>query len=64
MSKKTITVTVDLDGKVELSAEGYRGKSCVEATKFLEDALGLDPSGRKTKPEWFASETVKQTQKT
>ncbi len=64
MSKKTITVTVDLDGKVELSADGYRGKSCVEATKFLEEALGLDTSGRKKTPDFFASETVKQSQTT
>ena len=62
--KKEIIVTVDLEGKVEVSAEGYKGKGCTEATKFIEDALGISDGKRTKKPEWYAHETVKQQQRT
>ena len=61
---KKIHVIINPDGTVELSAEGYKGKSCAEATAFLENALGLDTTNRKKTPDWFASETVKQGQTT
>ncbi len=61
--RKTITVVVKPDGTVELSADGYKGKSCLEASKFLEEALGLQTGNRKKTPDFYATETVKQTQK-
>ena len=66
MSKqqKSINVVIGLNGEVEISAEGYKGKSCLEASKFLEDALGLTTDKRKKLPEFFATETVKQEQRT
>ncbi len=64
MSKETITVIVDEAGNIELSADGMKGKSCVEKTKWVEKALGLDTSKRKKTPEYYAQETVKQNQRT
>jgi hypothetical protein len=64
MNKEKITVTIGTNGEVEISADGFKGKRCHAETKFLEDALGLNTSKRRNKPEYFASETVKQTQRT
>jgi hypothetical protein len=61
---KQIVVTIGLDGTVEVAAEGFKGKGCEAATKFVEDALGMSDGKRKRKPEYFASETVKQEQRT
>jgi hypothetical protein len=63
MSKETIVVTVGLNGEVEVSAEGFKGKGCEAATKFIEEALGMSGK-RKFKPEYYATETVKQEQRT
>lgn len=60
--KKTITVTVDLEGKVEIAMAGYKGKGCEAASKFLEDALGINPKGRKYAPEFYQQETTAQKQ--
>lgn len=66
MSKqqKSINVIIGLNGEVEISAEGYKGKGCEAASKFLEDALGMNPKGRKKLPDYYASETVAQQQRT
>jgi hypothetical protein len=61
--KKQINVVIAPDGTVEVSPEGF-GKKCKDATKFLEQALGLDTSKSKTLPEFYATETVKQGQTT
>jgi hypothetical protein len=61
MKQKTINVVIAPDGTVEVSPEGF-GKKCKDATKFLEDALGLDVSKRTHTAEFFATETVKQNQ--
>jgi hypothetical protein len=60
--KQVINLTINVDGSVEVSPEGFKGKSCRDATKFLEQALGLDVSKRKDTPEFYATETVGQKQ--
>lgn len=61
--KKTINVTIGLDGTIEIEAHNFKGASCEKATKFLEDALGV--SGKRTKkPEYFQQETTAQKQST
>lgn len=55
-----ITITISPAGETVVQTSGYKGKSCVEATKQLEQALGLVQSDRKT-PEFYQAETVKQT---
>lgn len=63
MSKEQIVVTVGVNGEIEISAEGFKGKGCEAATKFIEEALGLGGT-RTKKPEWFQQETAKQVQRT
>ena len=37
---KEIILTVDIDGKSKVETKGFKGKACLQASKFLEDALG------------------------
>ncbi len=64
MKKETITVVVDEAGNIELSADGMKGKSCVEKTKWVEEALGLGNGKRKKTPDYYQQETTKQVQRT
>ena len=52
MTGRKIIVRAFEDGKIELEAEGYRGDSCLEATKFLNEALGKTIAMTK-KAEWW-----------
>lgn len=60
---KEIIIEIGDDGNIELRAEGYKGKGCEEATKFIEEALGMDGGKRTKKTEYYATEIVKQKQK-
>jgi hypothetical protein len=62
--KKSIIVTIASDGKIEVTAEGYKGKSCLEATKFIEAALGLDGKNRKPTADMYATEKAVIKQRT
>lgn len=44
------------DGTVYKETRGFKGKSCVEKTKFIEDALGT-AKDRKFKAEYHESES-------
>lgn len=61
--KPVINVSVNPDGTVEIAPSGFKGKKCKDATKFLEQALGMSGDGKKT-PEYYETETVKVGQKT
>ena len=37
---KQITIKLKKDGGVEVEATGFKGGSCLEKTKFLEDVFG------------------------
>ena len=50
-SHRSIEVTVSPTGEITIEAEGYTGSSCEEATRFLEEALGL-PGKRVRKAEF------------
>ncbi len=52
---RTIEVLVSPAGEITVEAEGYTGSSCEEATRFLEEALGL-PGGRTRKAEFYRRE--------
>jgi hypothetical protein len=52
----TIEVTVSPTGEIKIEAEGYTGSSCEEATRFLEEALGL-PGKRTRKTEFYQRRT-------
>ena len=55
-SKKTIEVSVSPAGAISIEAEGYTGSGCEEATRYLEEALGL-PGRRKRKAEFYRRRT-------
>jgi len=46
--EKTIAVTVAPDGAVRVSARGYAGAACRDATRLLEAALGAAVAERLT----------------
>ena len=41
MPQKTLRFKIHQDGRVEETVEGFTGNSCNEATKNLEEALGV-----------------------
>lgn len=40
MRKQDIEIVIGKDGKVEFTIKGVKGASCLDETKFLEQALG------------------------
>ena len=42
MHKQDIEIVISPDGKVSFTVKGVKGSSCVDETKFLEQALGGD----------------------
>jgi hypothetical protein len=51
----SIEVSVSPAGEITVEAEGYTGNTCEEATRFLEEALGL-PGKRTRKAEFYHRE--------
>jgi hypothetical protein len=49
---KEIILTVDMDGKSKIETKGFKGKACLKASKFLEDALGKTTESI-YKPEYY-----------
>jgi len=54
MAKKVI-VRLGKDGSVKVEAEGFVGRSCEEATKFLDELFG-QPTDRQLKSEYYQDE--------
>ena len=49
--KRTIEIIIAPSGEIKIDAIGFKGPDCEQATKFLEEALGV--VGQKTKkPEY------------
>lgn len=57
---KEIILTVDMDGKSKIETKGFKGKACLKASKFLEEALGTGTDNQ-FKPEYY--EFDRQTMK-
>ena len=50
--KRTIEITIGPDGQIAVEAVCFKGADCEQATKYLEEALGV--VGQKTKkPEYY-----------
>lgn len=49
MANKEVIIEATPEGKVTVTASGYKGKSCKEATKSFEEALGTVNSDTPTK---------------
>jgi hypothetical protein len=45
---RLIEVTVSPTGEATVQTKGYAGADCLEASRFLEDALGVATTERKT----------------
>lgn len=48
---KSIEVTISPTGNIQIDAIGFKGSDCEQATKFLEEALGVVAQKQK-KPEY------------
>jgi hypothetical protein len=60
--KKSIEVIVHPDGSLAIDAVGFTGTDCVEATAFLEKALG-EPVYSKKKPEYNQRRNTRSRQR-
>ena len=49
---RTITIIVTPNGKTKIETHGYAGSPCRDASRFLEDALGVGTIER-LKDEYF-----------
>lgn len=49
---KTITLTFNDDGTVEKEVQGFKGGTCKDATKFIEQAVGTVVE-EKLSPEYY-----------
>ena len=49
---KHIEIVVDTKGQSKVETKGFAGRECVEASKFIEQALGRQTEMRTT-PEFF-----------
>jgi len=56
---KVIVVTVSPKGETKIETKGYSGGDCLQASKFLEEALGVVVNDQKS-PEYFQSDSIQQ----
>ncbi len=57
--KCTIEIIIGKSGEIKIDAIGFKGANCEQATRFLEEALGV--VGQKTKkPEYHQRTTHHQ----
>ena len=60
--KPTIEILIHPDGTLKIEAVGFTGADCDQATRFLEQALGLTAE-KQRKPEYHrAARTINQQQ--
>ena len=60
---RVIEVTVSPTGETTVQTKGYAGGECLQASKFLEDALGVTAGERKT-AEFYQPAGTEQRQQT
>ncbi len=56
---RIIEVTVSPTGEATVQTKGYAGGDCLQASRFLEEALGTTAAERKT-TEFYAAEQTEQ----
>ena len=54
---KRVEIIVDPKGNSKVEAKGFSGSECVEASKFVEQALGKETASRTT-AEFYQSTTT------
>lgn len=57
---KTIEVIVSTRGETTVQTRGFAGSACLEASKFLEQALGAVTAERKTEEFYTAAQADQQ----
>ena len=50
-----IIIDIDDEGIVEVKTHGFKGKACMKASQFIEEALGKITTTKKT-AEYYAEE--------
>jgi hypothetical protein len=60
MTPRIIEIVVSPKGETTLQTKGFAGGECLQASKFLEDALGLAGKDRKTAEFYGARQTEEQ----
>ena len=58
---RTIEVIIQLTGEVAIDAVGFKGADCEQATRYLEEALGVVGLKRK-KPEYHQRRSINRQQ--
>jgi hypothetical protein len=58
---KKIEIIVDTKGQTRVETKGFAGSDCVEASRFIEQALGKQVTQRTT-PEFFRAQTQQNNQ--
>jgi hypothetical protein len=61
--KPSITVEVSPTGDIAIEGHGFKGPECEQATRFLEQALGIVRTNAR-KPEYNQTATTKLKQPT
>ncbi len=57
---RTIEIIVDTKGQSKVETKGFSGGECVEASRFIEQALGKQTKQRTT-TEFFSTTSQQQT---
>jgi len=60
--KRSIEILIAPDGQLTIDAIGFKGADCEQATKFLEQALGVTAVKRR-KPEWHQTNRRQRQQR-
>lgn len=60
--QRVIEVTFSPQGDTKIQTKGFAGSDCLEASRFLEAALGLATSDQKT-GEFYQTQPVQQQTK-
>ena len=58
-SNRTIEIIVGIDGQLSLQTRGFRGPSCRDASRFIEQALGQRLAEQAT-PEFHRAQAQEQ----
>jgi hypothetical protein len=53
MHKQELEIVISPDGKVSFTVKGVKGSSCVDETKFLEQALGGEVTEQQKTSEFY-----------
>ena len=60
--KPTIEITIAPTGEIAIDAVGFKGPDCEQATRYLEEALGV-ATHRAKKPEYHQRQRNKKQQR-